>query len=125
MTGHRSHADALVERYAAGRSIRELERAHGLTPGALANHLKPSVRGGFPRLEILERFAEVLGAPLKEVTAAFAKDARLELFDTEPLSPDTEQLVNLYHQLDPTRQDLARATLRAILDQQHAEHPET
>ncbi|MGH3677417.1 MAG: hypothetical protein ACRDU5_17100, partial [Mycobacterium sp.] len=76
-------------------------------------------------LEILERFAEVLGAPLKEVTAAFAKDARLELFDTEPLSPDTEQLIDLYHQLDPTRQDLARTILQAILDQQHAEHPET
>lgn len=115
-----SHIDTLIERYAAGKSIKELERQHGLAVGALGNHLKPANRGRFPRMPILERFAEVLGAPLKEVTAAFAADAELALV-TDPLPTHAQQLLDDYLALDAKDQALARAILRTIRDRPEAD----
>ena len=70
-----SHVDALIARYAQGRSIAELERTNDLPPGALSQSLRPSSRGRFPRFETQKRFADVLDAPLEEVSRAFAADA--------------------------------------------------
>jgi hypothetical protein len=108
-----SHVDALIQRYAVGRSIKELERQHGLAVGALGNHLKPANRGKFPRMPILERFAEVLCAPLKEVTAAFAADAELALV-TDPLPAHVQEFLDDYLALLPEDQALARAIVRTI-----------
>ncbi|MGH3760280.1 hypothetical protein [Actinophytocola sp.] len=119
-----SHVDALIQRYAPGRSIKELERQHGLAIGALGNHLKPAARGRFPRLPILERFAEVLCAPLKEVNAAFAADAELDLV-TDPLPAHAQQLMDDYLALTPEDQALARAILHTIRHRPEPSEAET
>jgi len=108
-----SHVDALIQRYAPDTSIKELERHNNLAPGALGNHLKPASRGRFPRQPILERFAEVLRAPLREVTAAFAADAELALV-TDPLPTHAQQVLDDYLALNAEDQALARAILRTI-----------
>ncbi len=115
-----SHIDALIAKYANGRSIKEMERQHGLPEGALGNHLKPSQRGRFPRLPIQERFADALGAPLREVSNAFAADSKVGILEADPLPPHAKRLVDDYVELDDSHQALARTVVRAILEQQRA-----
>ncbi|WP_291412842.1 hypothetical protein [Actinophytocola sp.] len=105
--------DRLIQRYAPDTSIKELERQNNLAPGALSNHLKPASRGRFPRQPILERFAAVLRAPLREVTAAFAADAGLALV-ADPLPAHAQQVLDDYLALDTKDQALARAILHTI-----------
>ena len=119
-----SHVDALIVKYARGRSDKEIERQAGLNQGALGSHLKPSQRGRFPRLQVQQRFATALGAPLREVSNAFAADCHQELLETEPLPPDCQELVDIYLALEPSRRALARHLMRGILDQQRTEHPQ-
>lgn len=70
-----SHVDALIERYARGRSIKQIERENNLPEGALSRTLRPSQRGKFPRYETQKRFADALSAPLDEVSEAFGRDS--------------------------------------------------
>lgn len=117
-----SHLDALIVKYARGRAIKEIERQNDLQEGALGSHLKPSQRGRFPRLHVQQRFAAALGAPLKEVSNAFAADSQMGLLQTDPLPPHAKALIDDYLALDDSRRALAAQIVRAILQQQTTEH---
>jgi transcriptional regulator with XRE-family HTH domain len=115
-----SQVDALIQRYLNGRTVAEFERDRGLREGAIAHYLKPSQRGRFPRLSVLERIANDLGAELYEVSTAFASDAGLGL-DQDPLSPRARRLAEKYEQLDEQRQALVDGIVDLIARQQHDE----
>lgn len=93
-----SPLDALIERHSRGRSIREIERDNDLREGALSHFLKPSQRGRWPQLAVLERFAAALGASLTEVSRAFSAEAGVDLDDD--LTPTERQLIAHFRTLD-------------------------
>jgi transcriptional regulator with XRE-family HTH domain len=114
-----SHVDALIRRYARGRSIKEIERGNGLPEGALSRTLRPSQRGRIPRLHIQERFAQALGAPLYEVSIAFNADNGVSL--ENPLPPQAQALLNDYLTLDDQRRALIEGIVRLAAEQQREE----
>lgn len=108
-----THIAALVQRYSNGRSIKEIERAAGLNEGALGYYLKPSSTGRkqrVPRLDVMERFEQALGAPLDEVSQAFVRDAQ---FDTGESFSAAE--IDLIHRLRELP-DCDQKRMLAILD---------
>jgi hypothetical protein len=115
------HVDLLLQKYARGRTIADIERENELTPGALGHHLKPSQRGSAPKLEVLKRFADALSAPMREVSEAFFADAGVAMDGGEPLPAAAKQLLDLYLGLDDTRRRLARKLLQTLADDQDAE----
>ncbi|PKW17782.1 hypothetical protein [Saccharopolyspora spinosa] len=70
---------ALVRRHSGGRSVREIERANGLREGSLAHWLKPSQRGAWPNLAVIERFAAALDVSVTDVSRAFAAERGIDL----------------------------------------------
>lgn len=93
-----SPVDALIERYSRGRSIREIERDNNLREGSLSHFLKPSQRGKWQKLAVLERFADALGASLNEVSRAFSVEAGVDLDDD--LTPTERSLITHFRALD-------------------------
>lgn len=107
-----SHVEQLVARYAAGRSVKQIERDANLTQGALANFLKPSRGRGLVRIQVMERFAEALGAPMKEVSHAFVRDAGL---GDDTYTAEEIEVINCYRALGPEDQERIRAVASAFL----------
>jgi transcriptional regulator with XRE-family HTH domain len=125
---HDSPLDALIERHSRGRSLREIERDNELSEGALSHFLKPSQRGRWPRLPVLERFAAALNASLPEVSRAFAAELGIDLDDD--LTPTERQLIAHFRALDQPVRSLmldfvALAAERASLDPSDSSHSVT
>lgn len=92
-----THIQKLVNRYANGRAIREIERENGLAAGALGNFLKGSRQPTLPQFKVMQRFAQALGAPLAEVSAAFVADAGIPGID---YSEQEVELIRRWRALD-------------------------
>lgn len=114
------HVDLLLNKYAPGRTVADIERANKLPPGALGHHLKPSQRGGAPRLEVMTRFADALGAPMWEVSQAFFAEAGVAMDRGEPLPPGAMKLLDTYLGLDDAGRRLAEKLIQVIADDQAA-----
>lgn len=115
MTEYQQPLDALVARYANGRSVREIERQNGLAEGALSNFFKLDKRGKIPRLHIMERFASALGASITEVSRAFAAESGVGLDD---LSDDERDLIERYRTLPKPTQELMLTFVTLAAQQQ-------
>lgn len=89
---------ALVRRHSGGRSVREIERANALTEGSLSHWLKPSQRGVWPNLAVIERFAAALDVSVTEVSRAFAAESGVDL-DRDDLGQDELDLIANYRAL--------------------------
>ncbi|WP_026424694.1 hypothetical protein [Actinokineospora inagensis] len=110
--GPRSHVEALL-RGCCGEdvSVKQLERDHGLKPGAIANYLKPSRDPNIPALAILERFATVTGASPNVVLNAFILDAGLGSPD---LSDAEQELLARFRRLDKLDQSRLLAIMGSL-----------
>lgn len=95
MNDNVSHVAALVNRYANGRSVRQIEADNNLSQGSLAHFLSPTHEATTLRLNVLQRFADALNAPLEEVSAAFARDYEIPLPGPH-LEPDELALLDDY-----------------------------
>ncbi|MGI8310701.1 hypothetical protein [Saccharopolyspora hattusasensis] len=111
---------ALVRRHAGDRSVREIERANGLREGSLQHFLKPSQRGKWPHLSVVERFAKALGLSVTEVSRAFAADSGIDL-EPDGLNQDELDLVASYRALSEPAKSVMRDCL-ALLAKQAADH---
>ncbi|MEV6448480.1 hypothetical protein [Amycolatopsis sp. NPDC051716] len=110
---------ALIRGYSTPRTVAEVERDAGMKPGALANYVKPSTAPArMPLAPVMERIADALGAPLTEVSRAFAADFELPVYDEEPLLEGEYELLANYRMLPPNLQRFARKTLASLV----AEH---
>lgn len=96
----RKHVAALVEKYGDGRSVRQIETDNGLKSGALSHYVNPNHEATTLRLDVLQRFEKALGAPLEEVSAAFARDYEIPLSGPQ-LEPDELQLLDDYRAVPP------------------------
>jgi hypothetical protein len=90
-----THVGTLIRKYGNGRSIRQIERDNGLNNGQLSRYANPEWDGNEMSLPILNRFATALGAPMEEVSAAFAKDVEIPL-EGRKLRRDEEELLDAY-----------------------------
>lgn len=107
---------ALIRGYCAPRTVSEVERDAGLKPGALGNYVKPSTAPArIPLLPVIERIADALGAPLTEVSRAFAADFELPVYDDDPLTQDEYEVLANFRQLPPNMQRFVRKTLSSLL----------
>ncbi|MBP2320460.1 hypothetical protein JOF56_000845 [Kibdelosporangium banguiense] len=106
----RKHVAALVEKYGAGRSVRQIEADNNLKQGALSHYVNPNHEATTLRLDVLQRFEKALGAPLEEVSAAFARDYEIPLSGPQ-LDPDEVELLDDYRAVPPE----FRACLRKMV----------
>ncbi|OXM63119.1 hypothetical protein [Amycolatopsis vastitatis] len=107
---------ALIRGYAAPRTVAEVERDAGLKPGSLANYVKPSTAPArMPLAPVMERIADALGAPVTEVSRAFAADFELPVYDGEPLPEDETELLAQYRMLPPNLRRFARKTVASLV----------
>ncbi|MBP2479125.1 transcriptional regulator with XRE-family HTH domain [Crossiella equi] len=120
MSADQSPVDALRIRYTRseqhpnGKPVREIERDRGLTEGALANARKRARAGKVPTLVAMERWAAALGAPLDEVSRAFALECGVDL--AAELSAEEDQLVADYRALPEGEQRMIRDLARLAAD---------
>ncbi|MFD8494233.1 hypothetical protein [Amycolatopsis sp. NPDC059657] len=109
------HIAALIRGYSAPRTVAEVERDAGLKTGSLANYVKASTAPArVPLLPVMERIADALGAPLVEVSRAFAADFDLPIYDDAPLDEDEYELLAVYQSLPPQMKRLARKILSSL-----------
>lgn len=107
---------ALIRGYCAPRTVAEVEKDLGLKQGALANYVKPSTAPArMPLIPTMERIADQLGAPLKEVSRAFAADFELPVYDEEPLPEDEYELLANYRMLPPHLKRFSRKSLSSLV----------
>lgn len=112
----------LINAYKPGFRIAALERMAGLTPGALKQHLKPSTaRKRMPPPEVIERFAKAIGAPLWEMSRAFAADRGIPL-DQPPPDPLELELVVAFRSLPDCLREATRTMVCALA---HSSQPAT
>jgi transcriptional regulator with XRE-family HTH domain len=97
---------SLVRRYAAGRSISQVEKDAGLPRGSIGNYLKPSTAAvRMPSARVMERIATALEIDLREVSRAFAADLDIPL-DAPAYTDDERALVDRYRRLGDTDRKL-------------------
>jgi hypothetical protein len=107
---------ALIRGYCAPLTVAEHERTHGLTKGALGNYVKQSTAPArMPLTEKIQTIAEWLGAPIREVSRAFAADFDLPLYDDEPPSESETRILNMYRSLPSNMQALACKMMDAFV----------
>ncbi len=116
-----SPLNELIQRYCRGRSVREIERDNGLREGSLSHFLKPSQRGRWPQLAVLERFAAALGAPLTEVSRAFAAESGVDLDDD--LTATERQLITHFRALDDSVQAFVLDLVAKAAERAHEPAP--
>jgi hypothetical protein len=117
----RKHVAALVEKYAGGRSVRQIEADNGLKQGSLSHYVNPNHEATTLRLDVLQRFERALGAPLEEVSAAFARDYEIPLSSGPQLEPDEAELLDDYRAIPAASRPFLRkmvALARAELAEQ-------
>lgn len=90
-----THVGTLIRKYANGRSIRQIERDNGLGSGRLSRYANPEWDASEMSLKVMNRFVTALGAPMEEVSAAFAKDLEIPL-EGRKLRRDEEELLDAY-----------------------------
>jgi hypothetical protein len=114
----------LVHAYKPGFRIAALERMAGLDPGALKQHLKPSTaRKRMPPHEVIERFAKAIGAPLWEVSRAFAADRGIPL-DQPPPDPLELELVVAFRTLPDALKEATKTMVCALAHSHQVDPPD-
>lgn len=107
-----THVGQLLRRYGKGRSVRQIERDNDLSNGSLSRFANPDWDGNEMQLRVLHRFVDALGAPIEEVSAAFARDIEIPL-EGRKLSREEEELLDDFAAVPPAYRAVVRRMIKA------------
>lgn len=111
--GRETHVGRLIRKYANGRSLREIERQHGLSNYYLARYTRSDWDRRQLNLGVIDRFVTALGAPIEEVTEAFALDMELPL-KGRALALDEVDLLDCFAACSTEGRDALMAMARVL-----------